>query len=1141
MLNKELFVLNPDENNLKNNGVVDMNTSPTEEKGQQIVYHEIKTFVCEGEYERGLYRILDTYLRNFNEPKQPAVWVSGFFGSGKSHLVKLLSYLWEDFRFSNGETARKIKQLPHDVNDKLVELSRKQELYGSVVVRGLLSDFPAKDLRYSFLQLLLKSLALPTKLHQFRFWNWCRTEGILELLISRLESKGKSLDSELNQLYMSREISNAILELIPGFAETEAQVRDQIARNFPIVTSISRDEFLFTVKSQVLPLVSPKMPCILVALDEIQQFIGSDEDRATQLTQLAELLCENFEGRLLLVCTGQNALTDTPLLQRLNDRFTVKVPLTDKDVETVTRKTVLEKKPSVVGALNQKIEASIGEISRLLDGTDFGFTQADKQTLIADYPILPSTQKFWKRILQAIDVAGTSGQLRSQLRIVDETVKTVAQKPLGEVIPGDFVFEQKKSQLIQNALLLNEQSNLIEELKTQGDAGLLKARILSITFLIDLLPKDSPKFRLKSDKKTIADLLLHTLNEPADGFRNKVGTLVDELANTDKYLVQVDDEFKLQTRIGSEWEQEFSKQAAKARGDDARVYEFRRKKIQNFLTEKLRAVYHLQGKSKMRRDLSLYSGDSKPQVSDKLNLWVRDGWLENEATLLEEIRAAGMDEPLAYIYIQRTKDQELKREIIKYLAAEDTLNEKGLPSTPEGEQARRSMDTRKKMAGNQVNEIIESICSDAKIYLAGGSMMDSGDLAANVKTALDAIAARQFPEFGKADYSDWVKAFRKVQNNDTQALKAIGFNNDPKDHPMAAEVLVFIGNAGKTGREVRTHFGITPYGWSQDAIDTMLLALKLSGNLSTKESELNQRTLAQAVFKLESITLTLIQKVEIRKLFQVAGVHCQSGAELSCSMNFLRTLDDLAESVYGDAPRPEFVKKELITEIMNLDGNERLMAIFENADRLRQDYEHWKKDAETINKRMPEWDLLVGLNRFAANNEETNPIKAEIAAIRTERLLLLEPDPVQSPLARLSDYLRKTLNALKDQHNRIYDEKMAALQANEYFKKLSPDQQQDILSNNQILSKPGIKSYNADELLAELNNISLEAWADKVAALPSKFHQALDDAIKLSAPKAVSFTLPRRTIRSDAELDAYLGELKNSIREMLNDGDVILK
>lgn len=1141
MLNKELFVLNPDENNLKNNGVVDMNTTPTEEKGQQIVYHEIKTFVCEGEYERGLYRILDTYLRNLSEPKQPAVWVSGFFGSGKSHLVKLLSYLWEDFRFSNGETARKIKQLPHDVNDKLVELSRKQEIYGSVVVRGLLSDFPAKDIRYSFLQLLLKSLALPTKLHQFRFWNWCRTEGILEPLISRLESKRKSLDSELNLLYMSREISNAILELIPGFAETEAQVRDQIARNFPNVNSISRDEFLFTVKSQILPLVSPKMPCILVALDEIQQFIGSDEDRATQVTQLAELLCENFEGRLLLVCTGQNALTDTPLLQRLNDRFTVKVPLTDKDVETVTRKTVLEKKPSVVGALNQKIEASIGEISRLLDGTDFGFTQADKQTLIADYPILPSTQKFWKRILQAIDVAGTSGQLRSQLRIVDETVKTVAQKPLGEVIPGDFVFEQKKSQLIQNALLLNEQSNLIEELKTQDEAGLLKARILSITFLIDLLPKDSPKFRLKSDKKTIADLLLHTLNESADGFRNKVGTLVDELANTDKYLVQVDDEFKLQTRIGSEWEQEFSKQAAKARGDDARVYEFRRKKIQNYLTEKLRAVYHLQGKSRMRRDLSLYSGDSKPQVSDKLNLWVRDGWLENEATLLEEIRAAGMDEPLAYIFIQRTKDQELKREIIKYLAAEDTLNEKGLPSTPEGEQARRSMDTRKKMAGNQVNEIIESICSDAKVYLAGGSMMDSGDLAANVKTALDAITARQFPEFGKADYSDWDKAFRKVQNNDTQALKAIGFNNDPKDHPMAAEVLVFIGNAGKTGREVRAHFGITPYGWSQDAIDTMLLALKLSGNLSTKESELNQRTLAQAVFKLESITLTAAQKVAIRKLFQVAGVHCQSGAELSCSMNFLRTLDLLADNIYGDAPRPEFVKKELITEIMNLDGNERLMAIFENADRLRQDYEHWKKDAETINKRMPEWDLLVGLNRFAADNEETNPIKAEIAAIRTERLLLLEPDPFQSPLARLSEYLRKTLNALKDQHNHIFDEKMAELQANEYFTKLSPEQKHAILRDNQILAKPEIKSYNADELLVQLNKISLEAWADKVAALPSKFQQALDDAIKLSAPKAVSFTLPRRTIRSDAELDAYLGELKNSIREMLNDGDVILK
>ena len=64
--------------------------------------------------------------------------------------------------------------------------------------------------------------------------------------------------------------------------------------------------------------------------------------------------------------------------------------------------------------------------------------------MVADYTILPSTRKFWKKILQVIDTAGTSGQLRSQLRIVDESLKKVADKDLGFIVPGDFIFEQKQ-------------------------------------------------------------------------------------------------------------------------------------------------------------------------------------------------------------------------------------------------------------------------------------------------------------------------------------------------------------------------------------------------------------------------------------------------------------------------------------------------------------------------------------------------------------------------------------------------------------------------------------------------------------------------------------------------------------------------
>lgn len=468
MKNQDLFVLNPTENNLLNDGVVEI-VSSRDAAGQRIIRHELKTFVCEGEYQRGILRILDTYLKNLDQPKQPAVWVSGFFGSGKSHLVKMLGFLWENFRFENGDTARSIKPLPTEISDMLTELDRKQTLYGRLSVSGTLKDFPSPDIRYSFMQLFLGALGLPTQYHHFKFVYWAKQEGIYEALKAYVEAAGKEFRKEYENLFVSSTLAQAILAAKPGFAANEAGVKEYLKLNFKRMESINRDELIRTIRDEALPLqFGDKIPCTVLVLDEIQQFIDRDGGKAIDVQNLAQDICSQFDGRFLLIGTGQSALSETPYLQPLQDRFSVKVSLSDQDVETVTRKTVLQKKPSVLNDVDRILDEASGEIARNLSGTDLGYRTDDKDTLVADYPMLPSTRKFWKRVLQVIDTAGTSGQLRSQLRIVDESVKAVANLPLGNVVPADFIFEQKQPQLLQNALLLNETNNLILERKAKG-------------------------------------------------------------------------------------------------------------------------------------------------------------------------------------------------------------------------------------------------------------------------------------------------------------------------------------------------------------------------------------------------------------------------------------------------------------------------------------------------------------------------------------------------------------------------------------------------------------------------------------------------------------------------------------------------
>lgn len=130
MLNREVFAKDPLDHDLVNNGVAEV----TEERSQAELTklrYELETFVCEGQYAKGLDRILSSFLNNLgHSTDQPGVWISGFYGSGKTHLAKVLRALWINFEFPDGVKARDIVELPEQIQDQLKELSIQQKRYG---------------------------------------------------------------------------------------------------------------------------------------------------------------------------------------------------------------------------------------------------------------------------------------------------------------------------------------------------------------------------------------------------------------------------------------------------------------------------------------------------------------------------------------------------------------------------------------------------------------------------------------------------------------------------------------------------------------------------------------------------------------------------------------------------------------------------------------------------------------------------------------------------------------------------------------------------------------------------------------------------------------------------------------------------
>ena len=105
--NKEVYRTDPTQRKLLNEGVSSNNLDSSDAKQLDTLRYELETFVCEGEYHQGMERILSSYLSAFGQGDTPGTWVSGFYGSGKSHMVKILRFLWEDFTFPDGASRKR--------------------------------------------------------------------------------------------------------------------------------------------------------------------------------------------------------------------------------------------------------------------------------------------------------------------------------------------------------------------------------------------------------------------------------------------------------------------------------------------------------------------------------------------------------------------------------------------------------------------------------------------------------------------------------------------------------------------------------------------------------------------------------------------------------------------------------------------------------------------------------------------------------------------------------------------------------------------------------------------------------------------------------------------------------------------------
>ena len=1147
MKNRDIYQRDPSKITLLNNGVATMTDALTDDERRTLRF-ELEHFVCEGEYRRGLVRILDSYVGNQGQPEQPAGWISGFFGSGKSHLAKMLRFLWTDYTFpEDGATARGLARLPNDVQDLLREISTLGKRgCGLHAAAGTLGAGTGDSVRLALLGIVFKSAELPESYPQARFCLWLKKNDIYDQVCAAVEAKDREFRRELNDLYVSPLIAKALLVSDSSFAANEREARSALRAQFPNPKDITTDEFTSALQDTLM--LKGEMPNTVIILDEVQQYIGDDVSRSYVVQEAVEACSKKFGGRLLLIGTGQTALSGTPALQRLQGRFTVNVELSDNDVETVTRRVVLAKRPDRVSDIESVLESNAGELDRQLVGTKIGPRSEDKAILAADYPLLPVRRRFWEHTLRAVDRAGTAGQLRTQLRIVYDAVRGTADEPVGTVVPADFLFEEISANLQQSGVLLREVNETIASQDNGTPDGRLKSRLCALVFLIRKLPREAGvDIGVRASAETLADLLVKNLANDGSSLRGQLPKLLNELVAAGT-LMKLGEEFSLQTRESSEWETEFRNRQTRLLNDPTRMSSKRAQLLDAAIQKAFGPFTRLlHGKCKEPRKLALHFGAERPLgTAREIPVWIRDGWGSDEKSVVVDAREAGSDSPMIYVFVPKSRAEALAYVVAAQSAAKETMDFKGVPSSPEGIEARHGMETRLTEADNSLRSLVTEVIDGAKVLQGGGTERLEPTLPEKVKEAANASLDRLFFDFKGADDHRWPKVIERARKGAENPLEPLDYSGKTEEHPVCSAVLSCVGS-GKKGKDIRAHFSDPPYGWSRDAIDAALISLFGTGHLratasgtSLKAGQLDQAKVSITDFRLETATIGTRQRLKARKLFQAAGVACKPNEEAVVSGEFLTRLSELARSAGGEAPLPERPDTSHLLELQSLAGNERLVGILNRYEELLRNIDGWAKARDRGEKRLPVYKRLRSLARHAQELDAIQEVQPQIEAIRANRSLLDAHDPVPDLAKVLADALRVALVRAEKHHSETYEVELERLSAAESWQKTQQVDRDRILNSLHIVRGSKGVTGTEQDVLESVERIPLDAWRTRTAALPQLFAEARKQADKLVEPTTRHLKLGSATLRTTEEVKAWVSKTEQELLKLLEQGPIVV-
>lgn len=492
------------------------------------LFNELSEYVLTDEVAKRLEHFLDAYT-DYHHAN--GVWVSGFFGSGKSHLLKMLALLLEN-RQVDGSTALDIFLPKIKDDDELLRAQLKKAV--AIPSKSILFNIDQKADIISKTQVdALLSVFVKVFNEMCGYYG---KQGYIAQFERDLDSR--ELFQPFKEAYQSiankpweRGREQALLET-GNIAKAYAQITDEdlalakgILDKYRAQHSVSIEDFGNQVKEWL-----DKQPSnfrLNFFVDEVGQYIADNTKLMTNLQTVAESLATKCEGRAWVFVTAQedmDSVMGDMSKQQSNDftkiqaRFANRLKLTSADVAEVIQKRLLTKNDSGAELLKTVYNQQLNNFKTLFDFADGGQHYQnfrDLEHFTYCYPFVPYQFPLFQSAIRGISMhngfegkANSVGE-RSMLGVFREVAMAIDNEPVGQLATFDRMFEG-----IRGALKSAIQSAINNAERHLGDP--YAVRVLKALFLVKYVKE------FKATLRNLNVLMLERFGEDIPAQRKKL-------------------------------------------------------------------------------------------------------------------------------------------------------------------------------------------------------------------------------------------------------------------------------------------------------------------------------------------------------------------------------------------------------------------------------------------------------------------------------------------------------------------------------------------------------------------------------------------------------------------------------------------